>query len=99
MIVYAASCDHSSRGGKELLKVLEMTLNVEMIDPVRQGDVALSWADFRIISAILDRSLLIDKDNRIKIVSEPFANADMTKVFHIVTGVAPLQPGGDSKNQ
>lgn len=35
----------------------------------------------------LDRSLLIDKDNHIKMVGEPFANADMTKVFHIVTGV------------
>ncbi len=36
---------------------------------------------------VLDRSLLIDRDNRIKMVGEPFFNADMTKVFHIVTGV------------
>jgi len=35
----------------------------------------------------INRSILIDKDNRIKMVGEPFANADMTKVFHIVTGV------------
>lgn len=36
---------------------------------------------------VINRSLLIDKHNRIKMVGEPFANADMTKVFHIVTGV------------
>jgi hypothetical protein len=36
---------------------------------------------------VLDRSLLIDRDNRIKMIGEPFFNADMTKVFHIVTGV------------
>lgn len=44
----------------------------------------------------IDRSLLIDKDNRIKMVGEPFANADMTKVFHIVTGV-DTQHAGESK--
>ena len=36
---------------------------------------------------VLDRSLLIDRDNRIKMIGEPFTNGDMTKVFHIVTGV------------
>jgi len=35
-------------------------------------------------------------NNRIKMVIEPFANADMTKVFHIVTGV-DTQHTGDSK--
>jgi len=36
---------------------------------------------------VLDRSLLIDRDNRIKMIGEPFTNGDMTKVFHLVTGV------------
>jgi hypothetical protein len=45
---------------------------------------------------ILDRSLLIDSNNRIKMVIEPFANADITKVFHIVTGV-DTQHTGESK--
>jgi len=45
---------------------------------------------------ILDRSLLIDSSNHIKMVIEPFANADMTKVFHIVTGV-DTQHSGESK--
>ncbi len=44
-------------------------------------------ANSNIPRAVLDRSLLIDRDNRIKMVGEPFFNADMTKVFHIVTGV------------
>ena len=155
-----------------------MTLNVEMIDTVRQGEAAISWTDFRsmypnisivylqdgcapcypkfiewhkcmeqiakandytvlfVINArdyasftrntdlygeiqktyyyfidprneffrnnsgisrpILDRSLLIDTSNRIKMVIEPFANADITKVFHIVTGVE-TQHTGESK--
>jgi hypothetical protein len=42
---------------------------------------------------ILDRSLLIGSNNRIKMVIEPFANADITKVFHIVTGVETLHTG------
>lgn len=45
---------------------------------------------------IIDRSLLIDSRNRIKMIGEPFANADMTKVFHIVTGV-DTQHTGESK--
>jgi hypothetical protein len=169
------SCDRPSRSSKELLKVLDLTLEVEMIDTVRQGEAAISWTDFRgkyrnisvvylqdgcapcypkfiewhkrmeqiatandytvlfVINArdyasftrntdlhekieekyyyfidprneffrynsdisrpVLDRSLLIDSDNRIKMVGEPFANADMTKVFHIVTGVDKQHPG------
>lgn len=42
---------------------------------------------------LIDRSLLIDRSNHIKMVIEPFANADMTKVFHIVTGVDTQHPG------
>jgi hypothetical protein len=42
---------------------------------------------------IIDRSLLIDRTNHLKMVGEPFANADMTKVFHIVTGVDTHNPG------
>jgi hypothetical protein len=180
-VQFFCSCDRSSKSSKELLKVLDMTLNVEMIDTVRQGEAAVSWSDFRgkylnisvvylqdgcapcypkfvawhkrmeqiatandhtvlfVINArdyasftrntdlhekieekyyyfidprneffrynsdisrpVLDRSLLIDNDNRIKMVGEPFANADMTKVFHLVTGVAPLQTGEKSKDQ
>jgi hypothetical protein len=45
---------------------------------------------------VLDRSLLIYSNNRIKMVDEPFANADMTKLFHIVTGVE-TQHTGESK--
>jgi len=174
----SAGCDHTSKSSRELLKILDMTLNVEMIDTVSQGEAALSWTDFRgkyrnisivylqdgcapcypkfiewhkrmekiaiaddytvlfVINArdytsftrninlheaieekyyffidprneffrynssisrpILDRSLLIDSSNRIKMVIEPFANADMTKVFHIVTGV-DTQRSGESK--
>jgi len=176
--IFAAGCDRGPNSRNKLLKVLDLTLNVEMIDTVRQLGVALSWADFRsmyrnisvvylqdgcapcypkfiawhknmeqvttgteytvlfIINArdyasftrntdlrgeinekyyyfidprneffransrisrsILDRSLLIDIDNRIKMVGEPFANADMTKVYHIVTGV-DTKHAGESK--
>jgi hypothetical protein len=48
---------------------------------------------------VLDRSLLIYSNNRIKMVGEPFSNADMTKVFHIVTGVDPLQTGENPMDQ
>jgi len=177
-IFLSSGCKHSPEGKYELQRVLDLTLKVEMIDPVRQGEVAVSWSDFRsmyrnisvvylqdgcapcypkfivwhkrmeqieiakdytvlfvinardyasftrntdlsgeimeryyyfidprneffrynsdISRAVLDRSLLIDKDNRIIMIGEPFANADMTKVFHIVTGV-DIQQTGDSK--
>ncbi len=36
---------------------------------------------------LIDRSLLIDHSNRVRMIGEPFFNSDMTKVFHIVTGV------------
>lgn len=169
LVVVIASCDRSPNNKKEILEVLKISLNVEMIDTVRQGEAALSWADFRstyhnisvvylqdgcapcypkfvawhkrmeqiatandhtvlfvingrdytsftrntdlhgeikekyyyyidprneffrynsdISRPVLDRSQPIDSNNRIKMVGEPFANADMTKVFHIVTGV------------
>ena len=41
---------------------------------------------------IMDQAITINKHNRIKMVGEPFANADMTKVFHIVTGVDTHHP-------
>lgn len=160
------------------MKVLDLALNIELIDTVRQQEEALSWSDFRtmyhnisivylqdgcapcypkfiewhkrmeqiatagdytvlfvinardyvsftrntdlygeiqekyyyfidprneffransrISRSILDRSLLIDSNNRIKMAGEPFANADMTKVFHIVTGVG-THHSGESK--
>lgn len=175
LFISAAGCDSGPNSRKKLLKVLDLTLNVEMIDTVIQGEAAISWTDFRsmyrnisvvylqdecapcypkfiewhkrmeqiatandytilfVINArdyasftrnidlqemieekyyyfidprngffrynsaishpVLDRSLLIDKDNRIIMVGEPFANADMTKVFHIVTGVDTQQLG------
>jgi hypothetical protein len=178
LFISAAGCDRGPNIRNKLLKVLDLTLNVEMIDTVRQGEAAISWTDFRgkyrnisvvylqdgcapcypkfiewhkrmeqiatandytvlfVINArdyasftrntdlhekieekyyyfidprneffrynsdisrpVLDRSLLIDSDNRIKMVGEPFANADMTKVFHIVTGV-DTQHSGESK--
>ena len=46
-------------------------------------------ANSGISRSVLDRSLMINSDNRVKMVIEPFANADITKVFHIVTGVDP----------
>lgn len=175
IFLFTTGCDHTSKSSRELLKVLDKTLNVEMIDSVKQGKAALSWTDFRgkyrnisvvylqdgcapcypkfiewhkrmeqiatandytvlfIINArdydsfsrnirlheeideryfyfidprneffrynsnisrpVLDRSLLIDSSNRIKMVIEPFTNADITKVFHIVTGVDTQHPG------
>jgi hypothetical protein len=33
---------------------------------------------------IIERSVLIDADNRIKLVGEPFANPDMTKLFYSI---------------
>jgi hypothetical protein len=178
LLVSAAGCDRSPNRSKDLSKVLDLTLNVEMIDTVRQGEAAISWTDFQsmyrnisvvylqdgcapcypkfiewhkrmgqiatandytilfIINArdyasftrntdlhgeiqetyyyfidprneffrynsdisrpVLDRSLLIYSNNRIKMVGEPFANADMTKLFHIVTGV-DTQHSGESK--
>ncbi len=177
-IFLSSGCKHSPEGKYELQRVLDLTLKVEMIDTVRQGEVAVSWTDLRskyrnisvvylqdgcapcypkfiawhknmeqvttamdytvlfIINArdyasftrntdlrgeinekyyyfidprneffransrisrsVLDRSLLIDKDNRIKMVGEPFTNADMTKVYHIVTGV-DTKHAGESK--
>jgi hypothetical protein len=174
-ILQSSGCNQSQVGNYELHKILDMFVNVEMIDTVRQGEEAVSWANFRakyqnisvvylqdgcapcypkyiewhkrmqqietandytvlfvinardytsftrntdlhgeikekffyfidprnefirsnsrISRSILDRSLLIDIDNRIKMVGEPFANADMTKVFHIVTGVDTQHPG------
>ena len=165
----SAGCDRTLKSSRELLKVLDKSLNVEMIDTVSQGEVSLSWNDFRnryqnisivylqdgcapcypkfiewhkrmdqiataddytvlfvinardytsfsrkinlheaieekyyyfidprnmffransgISRSVLDRSLMINSDNRVKMVIEPFANADITKVFHIVTGV------------
>jgi len=50
-------------------------------------------ANSRISRSVLDRSLLIDSSNHIKMVIEPFANADITKVFHIVTGVDAQRSG------
>ena len=35
---------------------------------------------------IIDRTLLIDQENRIKLIGAPYATEDMTKVFHIITG-------------
>jgi hypothetical protein len=175
LFICATGCDRGPNSRNKLLKVLDLTLNVEMIDTVRQGEAAISWIDFRgkyrnisvvylqdgcapcypkfiewhkrmeqiatandytvlfVINArdyasftrntdlhekieekyyyfidprneffrynsdisrpVLDRSLLIDSDNRIKMVGEPFANADMTKVFHIITGVDKQHPG------
>jgi hypothetical protein len=176
--VMLVGCNKAPTNKNELLKVLDQTLNVEMIDTVRQGEAAISWTDLRsmyrnisvvylqdgcapcypkfiewhkrmgqiatandytilfIINArdyasftrntdlhgeiqetyyyfidprneffrynsdisrpVLDRSLLIYSNNRIKMVGEPFANADMTKLFHIVTGV-DTQHSGESK--
>jgi len=178
LFICATGCDRGPNSRNKLLKVLDMTLNVEMIDTVNQGEAAISWNDFRnkyrnisivylqdgcapcypkfiewhksmeqiakandytvlfVINArdyasftrntdlygeiqktyyyfidprneffrnnsgisrpILDRSLLIDSINRIKMVIEPFANGDITKVFHIVTGVE-TQHTGESK--
>jgi hypothetical protein len=36
---------------------------------------------------IIDRALLIDQENKIKLIGAPYATGDMTKVFHIITGV------------
>jgi len=33
---------------------------------------------------VLERSVLIDADNRVKLVGEPFANPDMTKLFYSI---------------
>ncbi len=44
-------------------------------------------ANSSIPRTVLDRSLLIDRNSRIKMVGEPFINGDMTKVFHLVTRV------------
>jgi len=178
LFICATGCIRGLNSRNKLLKVLDLTMNVEMIDTVRQGEAALSWTDFRsmyrnisivylqdgcapcypkfiewhgrmeqiatandyqvlfVINArdyasftrntdlrgeinekyyyfidprnefyransriprsVLDRSLLTDKDNRIKMVGEPFANADMTRVFHIVTGVE-TKHAGESK--
>ena len=175
LLFIAAGCDRSPNSKKKLLKVLDMTMNVEMIDTVGQGEAALSWTDFRsmyrnisvvylqdgcapcypkfiewhkrmdqiatakdytvlfVINArdyasftrntdlygeiqktyyyfidprneffrknsgisrpILDHSLLIDSNNRIKMVIELFANAEITKIFHIETGVDTQHPG------
>lgn len=35
----------------------------------------------------IDLSLLIDSANRIKLIGAPYATEDMTKVFHLITGV------------
>jgi len=45
--LFAAGCDRGPNTRSKLLKVLDLTLNVEMIDTVRQGEAALSWTDFR----------------------------------------------------
>jgi hypothetical protein len=45
--IFAAGCDRSPNIRNKLLKVLDLTLNVEMIDTVRQGEAAISWTDFR----------------------------------------------------
>ena len=166
---FLMSCNRATTSKSELLNALDLTLNVEMIDTVSQGEIRLAWTDFRIkysnisvvylqdgcapcypkfiewhkrmdqiataddytvlfvINArdytsftrninlheaieekyyyfidprnmffransgisrsVLDRSLMINSDNRVKMVIEPFANADITRVFHIVTGV------------
>jgi len=60
---------------------------------VMDPDNQFMMANFSIPRSIIDRSILIDKDNRIRMVGEPFANADMTKVFHIVTGVDTQHSG------
>ena len=44
---FTAGCDRGPNTRSKLLKVLDLTLNVEMIDTVRQGEAALSWSDFR----------------------------------------------------
>lgn len=36
---------------------------------------------------IIDRTLMIDQENKIKLIGAPYATGDMTKVFHIITGV------------
>lgn len=60
---------------------------------VMDPDNQFMMANLSIPRSIIDRSILIDKDNRIRMVGEPFANADMTKVFHIVTGVDTQHSG------
>jgi len=62
------------------------------IDPLN----AFVFCNPQIARSFLDRSLLIDRRNRIKMVGEPFTNEDMTKVFHIITGV-DKQHSGESK--
>lgn len=42
---------------------------------------------------IMEQSILIDERNQVKMLGAPFANADMTKVFHIVTGVESRKSG------
>lgn len=63
---------------------------------VMDPDNKFMMANLDVPRAIIDRLILINKDNRIKIVGEPFANADMTKVYHIVTGV-DTKHAGESK--
>ncbi len=47
LFLFAAGCDRGPNIRNKLLKVLDMTLNVEMIDSVNQGEASLSWSDFR----------------------------------------------------
>ena len=35
---------------------------------------------------IIDRTLLIDRENKIKLIGAPYSTEDMTKVFHLITG-------------
>lgn len=36
---------------------------------------------------IIDRTLLIDQENKIILIGAPYATEDMTKVFHNITGI------------
>jgi hypothetical protein len=47
LLITAAGCNHNPNSNQALLKVLDMKMNIEMIDSVRQGEFALSWTDFR----------------------------------------------------